>query len=99
MPASVRETATITAANSWTEAVLVPGGTFDLSVRGSYVGVVTLQRRRPGDTDAEWRDVESFESGAEVERTGEFRGAWEVRAGVKSGNWTSGTVKIDLGIA
>lgn len=82
----------ITAANTYTTPVLIQSGnSFDISISGTFVATVVLQRSKDGAT---WLDVASFT--APVEQTGSAGSAWYFRLGVKTGGFTSGPVLVDL---
>lgn len=82
----------ISAQNTFTAPVLVQGGdTFDISISGTFVATVVVQRSKDGAT---WLDVESFT--APAEKTGVSGSAWYYRLGVKTGGYTSGTVVAEL---
>ncbi|RWO57053.1 hypothetical protein [Mesorhizobium sp.] len=82
----------ITAQNTFTPAVFVQAGDpFDVSVSGTFVATVTLQRSKDGTN---WRDADTITSPSEW--TGESGSAWWFRIGVKTGNYTSGTVTVEL---
>lgn len=82
----------ITAANTFTTPVLIqPGNTFDISISGTFVATVVLQRSKDQTT---WLDVASFT--APSEQTGSAGSAWYFRLGVKTGGFTSGPVSVDL---
>lgn len=68
---------------------------FDISVSGAFVATVHLQRKRPGEASSAARDVEAYTAG--TEKLGEMQGHWDVRLFVKTGDYTSGTVKAELG--
>jgi hypothetical protein len=83
-------TRSITAQNQFTDAIRLTG-LFDLSVAGTFAATVTIQRSYDNAT---WRDVDVFTN--EVEMTGtQGEMAW-YRAGVKTGEFTSGTVVVTL---
>lgn len=63
-----------------------------VSVSGTFVATVTLQRRLDG---ANWRDVESWSS--EIETTYVVDEPSELRLGVKTGDFTSGTAVCRIG--
>lgn len=82
----------ITAANTFTTPVLIqPGNSFDISISGTFVATVVLQRSKD---QTNWLDVASFTAAAE--QTGSAGSAWYFRLGVKTGGYTSGTVVVDL---
>jgi hypothetical protein len=82
----------ITAQNTFTPAVLIQGGdAFDVTVSGTFVATVTLQRSKDNVT---WRDVESFT--APAQKSGLAGTAWYHRVGIKTGDFTSGTAVVDI---
>lgn len=85
---------TISAAGSWTDVLRLDRGQFDLSVApdGSFSGTVTVQRRRPGNEA--WVDVKTYTAAAEEK--GDMASSWDVRAGVKTGDLSAGTVTITI---
>jgi hypothetical protein len=84
-------TKTISAENTFTDAVLTEGY-FNISISGTFAATVTVQRSWDAST---WYDVNSF--------TTQFQGAGfdpeftYYRAGVKTGAYTSGDVVIRFG--
>ena len=89
-------TASLTAQNTFSDEIVVgENGLFDLSISGTFVATVTVQRRRVGDTS--YLDLPATYD-APTEQTGECGGIWEYRVGIKTGDFTSGTVGIDLSI-
>jgi len=90
MPIKVCDT-TITAENTFSQSVILTG-TFDISISGDWSGTVTVQRSRDNAT---WRDVEVFTQNIEQ---GGFEGVSEVyyRAGIKTGDFGSGSVVVEL---
>lgn len=84
---------TVTAADQFTTSETFKGR-FNLSVSGSsWSATVTLQRSYDNTT---WRDVETFTSNIEtVVNEPSIRGAW-YKIGVKSGDFTSGVIKVEL---
>lgn len=81
----------ITAQNTFTTAVQLEGY-FNVSISGTFTATVTLQRSFDNST---WRDVDSWTAPAE-EVGMEPEICW-YRIGVKTGNFTSGTVSVRLG--
>jgi hypothetical protein len=83
-------TASITAQNTFTDKLQVVGH-FNLSISGTWAATVTVQRSWNG---TDWFDVDTFTANYE----GVGFDAEEVfyRAGVKTGDFTSGTVVIRL---
>ena len=66
-----------------------------ISTSGSFTATATLQRKRPGEAASAARDVETYTAGAE--KIGEMQGHWDVRLHVKTSEFTSGTVVLELG--
>lgn len=101
------KTATLSADDTYTDwldgAVIrksVIGGAFmegDLSISGSYVGVLTLQRRFK-DSAVAIKDAHIFVTGEETEDTFRIAPDTEVRIGFKPGTYTSGTASVRLGL-
>jgi hypothetical protein len=83
---------TITAANSFTDPVRLTGF-FNLSISGTFVGTVTVQRSF--DEMATWKDVDIFTKPTE-DWGMEPEVCW-YRAGVKAGEFTSGSIVVRLG--
>lgn len=83
-------TASITAQNTFTDKLQVIGH-FNLSISGTWAATVTVQRSWDGSN---WFDVDTFTSNYE----GVGFDAEEVyyRAGVKTGDFTSGTVVLRI---
>lgn len=83
-------TASITAQNTFTDKIQVVGH-FNLSISGTWAATVTVQRSWDGTN---WFDVDTFTSNYE----GVGFDAEEVwyRAGVKTGEFTSGTVVLRI---
>lgn len=83
-------TASITAENTFTDKQQVIGH-FNLSISGTWAATVTVQRSWDGSN---WFDVDTFTSNYE----GVGFDAEEVyyRAGVKTGDFTSGTVVLRI---
>ena len=83
--------ANITAENTFTTAVRLEGY-FNLSISGTWVATVTVQRSIDNST---WVDVDTFTTNSEeVGFEPEFM--W-YRVGVKTAEFTSGTVVVRLG--
>jgi hypothetical protein len=84
-------TKTISAQNTFTDAVLTEGY-FNLSISGTFVATVTVQRSWDAST---WYDIDTFTAPTqEVGFDPEFT---YYRAGVKTGAYTSGDVIIRFG--
>jgi hypothetical protein len=83
----------ITAQNTFSDGIYTEGG-FNLSISGTFVATVTVQRSF--DAGSTWRDVDTFT--APVETYGvDPEPVVAYRAGVKTGEFTSGTVSIRIG--
>lgn len=84
-------TASITTENTFSTAAQLEGY-FNLSISGTFVATVTVQRSPDNST---WQDVDTFTiPSEEVGFDPEFM--W-YRVGVKTGDFTSGTVVVRLG--
>ena len=84
----------ISAQNTFVGILPVPvGARSSVSISGTFVATVTLQRRLDRTN---WRDVESW-SGP-VETTYVADQSCDLRLGVKTGDFTSGTVDALTGI-
>ena len=85
-------TKSISAENTFSDAVSLEGY-FNISISGTFVATVTVQRSY--DAGSTWHDVDSWTAPAEeVGFDPEFR---LYRIGVKSSNYTSGTVEVRIG--
>ena len=85
--------ASILAQNTFTGAIKVRG-LFNLSLSGTWVATVHIQRSF--DSGTTWLDVASYT--ANIEDLGDEPEAGVLyRAGVKTGNYTSGTVVLRIG--
>ena len=81
----------ITAQNTFTDAVKNEGY-FNISIWGTFAATVVVQR----STDASnWRDVDSFT--VPIETSGFDPEFMYYRVGVKTGDFTSGTVNVRIG--
>ena len=87
----MKVTATIIAENTWTGVLDVAAGFFSLSIKGTFVATVTVQRTYDGTN---WGDVGTFTG--QTEQTGQEGSGAKYRAGVKTGDFTSGTIEILL---
>lgn len=81
----------ITGENQWSDALEVKGH-FDFSIDGSFVGTVTVQRSF--DAGVTWQDVDTFT--APIETYGYQPTYALYRAGVASGDYTSGALGVAL---
>lgn len=82
-------TASLTAQNTFCTAIEVRGQAV-FSVSGTWVATYTLQRSH--DNGATYVDVQDYTDNAEL--TIEDKVGTLYRIGVKTGNWTSGTMVI-----
>ena len=88
------ETMAISAQNTFTDWVALLGE-FNLSISGTWVGTVTIQRSFDGGTTA--LDVNAYTTNIEdrgYEPRGE--GGTVYRVGIKTGDYTSGTAKVRI---
>lgn len=85
-------TASITAQNIFSKTIALRGH-YNLSLSGTWVATVHLQRSF--DSGTTWMDVDSYTANTELVGYEPERGVI-YRAGVKTGNYTSGTVAIRL---
>ncbi len=76
--------------SSWFKILGAGNTPFTLHISGTWVGTVTFQMRRIDSANIV--DLDTFS--ANDVKNGEANGSWEVRAGFKSGAWTSGTAII-----
>lgn len=83
--------ANIAAQNTFTDAARLEGH-FNLSISGTWSATVTVQRSTDNST---WVDVDTFTANSE-EVGFEPELMW-YRVGVKTGQYTSGTVVVRLG--
>jgi len=92
-------TKAITAENQFTDLIQPSlnedqrDGRLNISISGTFVATVTLQRKF--SDDANYYDVEDFYSGYEGYIM-DLESAVSYRIGVKTGNYTSGTVNVRL---
>ena len=96
LPRTHREVeATLIAENTFTDALIVSGKTQRLSVSVSGISgdTVTLQRRLD---DSNWRDVKDYTSDADETYLTDEQG--DIRIGIKSSNYSTGTVVCRLGL-
>lgn len=83
----------ISAQNTFTAAVKRSAGRgFDVVISGTFSATVTVQASRDGTT---WIDLEDFT--APAVKTGLASSELYFRAGIKTGNYTSGTATVELG--
>ena len=79
--------------NTFTAPKFVPSGSgFDLTIGGSFTGDITVEFSKDGTTNWIAADVQSNE--------GVFSGRpsrdWYVRAGFRTGDYTSGSAEIEV---
>ena len=85
-------TRTITAENLFTDSVTL-AGYFNLSISGTWVATVTVQRSfDSGDT---WHDVDTFTDNIQEYGLEPERGIY-YRIGIKTGDFTSGSCVVRL---
>jgi len=83
-------TADLDGADEYTDSIRIVGP-FSLSVSGTFVATVTVQRSQDNAT---WLDVDTFD--AATEQVGNEAVLYYYRAGIKSGDYTSGTATVAL---
>lgn len=87
---------TITSENDWTNSIAPlfknQTGYINVSVSGTWVGVVTLQRRFQ---EGAWMDVKSWEVNTEKALEDKESGV-QYRLGIKTGEFTSGAAVVRL---
>jgi len=95
------DTKSLTAENTFAGPVLIRGE-FNVSITGTWVGTITLQRSLDGGTV--WGDVASWTTNFEGwDNQPDWERAWRVgdqprfRLGFKTGEFTSGTAVCRLG--
>lgn len=81
----------ITAENTFSDMINVMGN-FDLSIAGTFDATVTVQRSF--DAGVSWADVDTFT--APIETAGFDPVSCNYRAGVKSGDYVSGSVVVTI---
>ena len=80
----------IAAQNTFTDALLKQTYEgYSVSISGTFVATVTVQRSPDGVT---WYDVENYTTAQELD--GWNATAFYVRAGIKTGGYTSGTAVV-----
>lgn len=84
-----RSTASIAAQNTFSNGVVI-SGPFNMSLSGTWAATVHLQRSFP-DSPTTWFDVASYTANIQ-DRGMEGETGVQYRVGVKTGNYTSGTV-------
>lgn len=85
--------ATLNAANKFTDPVLKQEKRgYSVSISGTFVAKVTVQRSF--DDGVTWFDIGSYTAPAELD--GEFGTGCKVRAGIKTGDFTSGAAIVNV---
>ena len=84
----------LTAENTWTDTIDIPADNFSLSVWGTFVATISVQKTFDGGTT--WLAVEDFTTPGEYIGT-EPEGS-KYRVGIKTGYYTSGTVELRLAV-
>jgi hypothetical protein len=84
----------ITAQNTYSDSIDISADYFSVSVQGSFTATVTLQKSYDGGTT--WHDVDTFTSAGEYVGL-EGEGA-KYRIGVKTGEYTIGTINVRIGV-
>lgn len=86
-------TKSIDAENTFTDSMDCKSGSLALSISGAWEGTVTVQRGFDGGEN--WYDVDKFTSNVETTINDPVAGVL-YRAGIKTGNYISGTAEIGL---
>lgn len=84
--------AALTAANTYCDGVKL-NGDFNISITGTWVGTITVQRSF--DAGTSYGDVEAFTANAEKVSSSFEKGVM-YRVGFKTGEFTSGTANVRL---
>jgi hypothetical protein len=87
---------TISAENTFTDAVLIRAGYFSLSIQDLVDSTVTVQKSYDQNTITNWEDVDTF--AANAEDVGFEPEDVYYRAGVKTGDYGTDDVIIRIGI-
>ena len=86
----------LTADNTFSDGIVV-SGKFDWSLSGTWVGTVTVQRKRADGQG--WEDIEAFtENGTYVGEDVETNTTIQYRFGFKAGDYTSGVAAGRLSV-
>lgn len=97
--------ASIAAQNTFTGIITATAGVATMVVSGTFSATVVMQIRAPYDTDGSawaddntgWSDVtDASLTAAGQKTTVRLGGTWQVRAGIKTAGYTSGTAKVWL---
>lgn len=92
MLSSNRVTATLTGADQWTAELSCPPGLADMSIIGTFVGDLTLQKSLDGGQS--WGAAHVFTSSDEA--VVESGSGCLLRAGFPAGGYTSGSAAVIL---
>ena len=89
------ETASVTAADTWTDWITPQPttGYLNISISGTFVATVTLQRRFNEDGTA--HEVDTW-TAVDQNNLQDYEHGVEYRIGVAAGDYTSGTVDLRL---
>ena len=85
-----RTSVSAAAENTWSDPIRIMGS-FNLSISGTFSATVTVQRSEDGTT---WRNVDTWTAPSEEVGYDPMKNYY--RGGVKTGDYTSGSVTIQL---
>jgi len=85
-----RTSVSAAAQNTWSDPIRIVGS-FNLSISGTFVATVTVQRSEDGST---WRDVDTWTTPSEEVGYDPILNYY--RVGVATGGYTSGTVVASM---
>ena len=85
-------TASLTAADTYTSEAPLEDLKGMIEISGTFVATVSVQYRRPGETT--WRTMQTY-TAATLQNV-ELLARMELRVGIETGNYTSGTVNIAI---
>ena len=88
---AVNTTASLTGADQFSDAITIVGD-MSLTISGTFVGTVTVQRSFDGGST--WLDVDTFTT--PTEEVGFEPAGCQYRVGIKAGEYTSGTATVGL---
>lgn len=100
----------VTAAAQFTDAIVSGDGGATVHISGTFTGTITLQMRPQYDVgdvewsaDAGWVDLATWTAATDPAtdttiNSNRVWGAWAFRIGAKTGEWTTGTAKVWLGV-
>ena len=83
---------TISAQNTFTEAFLISSGLFHVGISGISGDTVHVQSSL--DDGTTWRDIASYTVDSTL--TGEMGADCRIRVGVKTGNYSAGTIVAEI---